>query len=155
MVRCASQVQTCHNDATLKNSSEWKINEILRKQNCINVLCLQLFIKGSKGPVIVPSCCTPESTVCVSWIWIFSLLHTWDSSFNQHKHFDWKTNDFLFFYSPPVLNIENAKGLSKEHILTLQKELNKMSVDLCGEVCFFFLRITLPEEVKENKRSCN
>ena len=54
-----------------------------------------------------------------------------------------------------MLNIENAKGLSKEHILTLQKELNKMSVDLCGEVCFFFFFTTLPEEVKENKRSCN
>ena len=40
----------------------------------------------------------------------------------------------VFLFSPPVLKLENAKGISNEQLSALTNDLNKMSLDLCGEV---------------------
>ncbi|XP_047139265.1 eIF-2-alpha kinase GCN2 isoform X3 [Hydra vulgaris] len=37
-------------------------------------------------------------------------------------------------YDPPVLKLENAKGISNENLLQLMENLNKMALSLCGEV---------------------
>lgn len=37
-------------------------------------------------------------------------------------------------FSPPVLKLENSKGISDEQLSKLKTDLDKMAIDLCGEV---------------------
>ena len=41
------------------------------------------------------------------------------------------------FFSPPVVKLENAKGISKDNLLVLTDDLNKMALKLCGEVASY------------------
>jgi len=40
----------------------------------------------------------------------------------------------ISFSSPPVLKLENSRGLSDDDLKQLKNEVNKLAHDLCGEV---------------------